>query len=277
MNALRILGLALVAWLFGASAVAAEPLHELVTALERFRGLGDPAVSAYAVELRIPSEEDEVAPLTETWEAPARMALRARHTSTPVAIVRGLALFLEPLYVTRTSIFSLDFEEALGPFQKELGLTAENRDSGRWITLDVPEVLPADFPEELADLRRLVCRVDDRGRLVELSLTIRSGAVEERMKLFAVWGQDQPQPRRVEWALPGGEVVEIETTFRPDAGRVVPASRLVKFPSRYDPGEREEIFVEYGEYDFAPAIAPDFWTERGTFRFDENGLVDDSN
>ena len=70
-------------------------------------------------------------------------------------------------------------------------------------------------------------------------------------------------------------LVEIRTEFREQEGRSVPASRLVLFPSRYDPGEREEILVRYGVYAVNVEIPSGVLEDPGSFRYDADGLVTD--
>ena len=83
------------------------------------------------------------------------------------------------------------------------------------------------------------------------------------------------QPERAVWTLPNGDRVEIRTEFRRQGERTVPASRLVVFPSRYDPGEREEILVHYGTYAFDAEIPAELLTAPDSFRYDADGLVSD--
>ena len=81
------------------------------------------------------------------------------------------------------------------------------------------------------------------------------------------------QPALARWTLPAGDQVVVKTAFRREGKRVLPASRWVTFPSRFDPKETEEIHVEYGAYELNAAIADSIWTARGSFRYDENGLA----
>jgi hypothetical protein len=261
----------------GSSASSAAPVDDLVAAIADFRGLGTADVSSYRVELRLPDDGEDVATLVETWASPARLSVRAASPGTPVAVVRGLALFLEPLFVTRTSIFSADLEGSVERLRADLDVTeAPLAEEGtRKITVVLPDPPPDDLPELLRDLARLEGTLDGEGRLAALSVQLRSERETEEMTMRCEWAEGEPQPRRAVWTLPNSDRVEIETTYRSEGGRVVPAMRRVTFPSRYDPGETEEIRVVYGRYDLDPLIEEGEWTAHGTFRYDANGLVDD--
>jgi len=79
-------------------------LEALAASLQRLRGVGSADVSSYRVRVDVEDAEEETAPLLETWRAPADLTVRAWDSSTPTAIVRSLALYLEPLYVARSSL-----------------------------------------------------------------------------------------------------------------------------------------------------------------------------
>ncbi|MEZ5064825.1 MAG: hypothetical protein R3B81_08800 [bacterium] len=266
-----LLGVALAT--VAATGVSADPLDDLVDAIARFRGLGDESVSRYRVEMRVPDETEEVAPLVETWEAPARLGIRAAHASTPAAVVRGLAVFLEPLFVTRSSIYSIDLDSGRDVVRSEGQVSVSETASGlRSIRVVLPEN-SANLPEMLKDLVEVGATLDGERRLVDLTVRLRTNGTPQAMTVHCDWQPRQPQPGHATWVLPNGQEVGIETEFREESGRLVPASRHVTFPSRYDPGDTESIRVEYGTYEIDPEIPEEFWSERGTLRFDTNGLV----
>jgi hypothetical protein len=255
-----------------------DAFDRLIGALERFRGIGDPTVSRFRVELRLPDEEEEAPPLLELWRFPDVLALRAADPKTPRAVVRGLALYLEPLYVARSSFLRADLREASEVVRTVAEIRTEPGPTGETVFVRFPTPADERLPVALRDVRLLSARLDELGRLASLDVDLRAAGVDGgpgRLGLLCTPSKDprDPQPSYVRWTLPDERTVEIRTGFRDEGGRRVPANRDLVFPSRYAPGETEEILVEYGEYDFTSAIDDSVLADPGTFRFDESGLV----
>jgi len=259
----------------GAGAAAADALDDLHAAVMPFRGIGHADVTAYRVPLDLPDEdEDGAVDLLEVWRAPADYGVRAAGRAAP-ALVRSWAIFLEPLYVARASALDADLEAAAARLREVARVEDEaGQDGGRRIRITAPATTGAPLPGLLRDLADLQAGLDARGRLVRLRLELRSGGggAVDTLELACAWDEPAaPQPSRCAWTLPDGGEVRVTTTFRTEKGRRVPAGRQVVFPSRYDPGETEEIRIEYGAYDLDPSADPR--KEPGTFRYDTNGLV----
>jgi hypothetical protein len=259
-----------------ASPAAAEPsetLAALTSALGHFRGVGYDDVRSYRVEVVVPDPSEEPAPLEETWRAPNDLTLRAAGSSTATAIVRSLALYLEPLYVARSSLLDSD----LAQFAQALEAEAEVIESARAAGGRVIHVrLPADpttLPEFLRDLTEFRAELDSAGRLVILDVRLREN--EDELGFQCSYRGAEHQPNLAQWSLPSGDVVRIETEFRDEAGRRLPSTRTVFFPSRFDPGETEEIFVRYGTYALNVEVTDAEVADARAFRYDENGLRTD--
>ncbi len=259
---------------------AADPLDRLVGAISRFRGIGDSSVSSYRVELHLPDEEEESPPLFEMWRAPDDLALQAARPGTPRAIVRSLAFYLEPLYVARSSFLRTDLEGSAQTVRNVASLDVRSDETGDTVTLDFPTPADEGLPGALRDVLRLSARLDDAGRLASLDVDLRGAGTDGgagRLGLLCTPSTDphDPQPEQAVWTLPDGRTVTIRTEFREEDGRRVPGARTIVFPSRYDPGETEEILVVYGVYDFNVEFGRDDFEGSGVFRFDPDGLMEE--
>jgi hypothetical protein len=255
-----------------AASSSADPLNDLTRALAGFRGVGYADVASYRVPIHLPGEDSaSSADLEEIWRAPRDLVLRSRDDGTPGAVVRSLAIYLEPLYVARTAILDLDWNEIAGDV-RTLGTIRSREDSrGKTISVGLPDSSRARLPEALGDVAHLEAGLDARGRLRVLEVELDSGEIVSVSCDYA--SRDALQPADARWTLPSGEIVQVRTKFRRSAGRLLPSERQVVFPSRFDPNETEEILVEYGAYELDPSIPDSIWTARGSFRFDANGLV----
>ncbi|GJM44804.1 MAG: hypothetical protein DHS20C21_16460 [Gemmatimonadota bacterium] len=258
---------------------AADPLDDLVGAVAKFRGVGAAGVNSYVVPLSILDDEEAAAPLLEAWSAPSDLYLTGESPATPTAIVRSWALFLEPMFVARTSLLGMDLAAGAGRI-REVGAvrhTALSANRSR-VEVDLPAELDTALPVMLQDIVRLESELDHAGRLRELSVDLRGegGRVPERIRLTCTYQTEEGSlPELAEWTLPGGDLVRVRTTFRRQGTTRVPAERHITFPSRWDPGETEEIHVGYGAYDFAGGDNSDRFADRHVFRFDANGIVSD--
>ena len=277
----RTAGARLLALVILANAVAGSPargddLDDLRKAVLAFRGVGYAEVSAYRAELRLPDEEEAAVPLRELWRAPAEFGLRAAGKA-PGAVVRSWAIFLDPLYVARTSLLDAELDAGADRLREIARIDAEAAaEGGRLIRVTLPDRPDSLLPGFLRDVGRLEGRVDGRGRLRGFHIEFRATGTRapETIELACTWEDAKaPQPSLCTWSLPDGGEVRVATTFRDEGARRVPAARHVVFPSRYDSGETEEIRIEYGEYDFRPP--PDLFDGPGVFRYDANGLVPD--
>lgn len=250
-----------------------EVLSSLAAALGHFRGVGYDDVHSYRVEVVAPDPSEDSVPLQETWRAPDDLTIRAAGPSTPTAVVRSLALYLEPLYVARSSLLEADFEQYADALEAEADVTLTERPSGeREIHVQLPSD-PETLPEVLKELLEFRAVLDESGRLLVLDLRMREG--EEELGLQCSYHGDEVQPSAAKWSLPSGDIVRIETEFRREAGRLLPSSRVVYFPSRFDPGETEEIYVRYGTYELNASVTDAELADSRTFRYDANGLQAD--
>lgn len=267
--------LVLFAALCAAPAARADVVDELRDAVLPFRGIGHADVLAYRVELTLPEDDEDPVPLRELWRAPADYGLRAAG-SAPAAVVRSWAIFLEPLYVARASLLDGDLERGAARLREVAKAESRAEPSGRTLRLELPAEPDPALPDLLRDVLRLDATLDAKGRLTGFRLQLRGapGRAGETLRLECTWADPRaPQPTLCTWTLPDGGTVTVTTTFRDESGRRVPGSRQVIFPSRYDPGETEEIRIDYGPYELNPPGDP--LAAKGTFRFDENGLATD--
>jgi hypothetical protein len=259
--------------LSAADASLGDALSDLAHAVEKFRGIGHEGITSYRVDLRIPDEgEEESIPLEEIWQSPRDLVLRAATPETPTAMVRSLALYLEPLYVARTSLLDADLGAHVEHLRENTVVEAETTATGTRIVLQFPDDPEATL-ETFRDVARLAAEIDGQGRMRRLELALREEEDPLTLECEFDPAHERPQPDLAVWTLPSREQVQIRTMFRDEGGRSLPASRYVVFPSRYDPGEREEILVHYGAYVINAEIPADLLTDPGSFRYDVNGLV----
>ncbi len=252
----------------------ADPVDELAAALDRVRGLGRSSVSSYRVPLTLPDDESaHGVALEECWRAPSTLVIRARDASAPGAVVRSLALYLEPLYVARTAILDLEWTSIGENVRAVASMSAEARKGGRAITVDLPEGEPSDLPPSLQDVDRIEAALDGSGRLLGLEVLLRDDQGTVRVECDYDARGSATQPVEARWTLPSGDEVVVRTKYRREGGVVVPSVRQVTFPSRFDPKETEEILVEYGAYELNAGVSDSLATSRGSFRYDANGLV----
>lgn len=252
---------------------AADGLDELARAVSRFRGVGYADITSYRALVRLPDDpEGEAVTLREIWRAPADLALRAAEPGTPTAIVRGMAIYLEPLYVARASLLGADLEANL-EHMRQTCRVERRAEKPATIEVEFPAAPDEALSRELRDLSRLTAGIDRQGRLERLELWTRDG---ERVLMECTYESGDhpyPQPSRVDWSLPNGERVEIRTSYRAERGRILPARRDVVFPSRYDPGQTEELRVSYDEWELGVDLPDGVFEAPDSFRYDENGLV----
>jgi hypothetical protein len=285
----RGVGMLLLALLSGlcpadSGAGADRSLDRLIDAVARLRGVGYPEVGSYRVELTLPDEPDEdTISLREIWRSPGDLALRAARPETPPAMVRSLALYLEPLYVARSSFLAVDLDTFRARIERSghVSTSEATPGEGERIAIRLPEGADSARSDLESDLSGIDAELDRKGRLRTLTLHLREGAPDggpARMHLACDYAGAPlaPQPGYATWELPSGDTVEIRTEFREEGEVRVPASRHVLFPSRYDPGEMEEIHVRYGRYELDVVFPEDAFRGPGTFRFDAFGLVPDS-
>jgi hypothetical protein len=254
---------------------APDALDVLAQAVAGFRGLGHPDVVAYRVPLSLPDEEDdEPVALEELWRADGDLVIRAADPRTPGALVRSLALYLEPLYVARSALIDLDLAAAVTRLRETATITVAEVDAGTQIEVRLAAGPDPELPEYFRDVTGLAARLDGAGRLVMFRLDLRGEA--EPLRLSCRYGDASSascQPTVASWTLPSGEPVEIRNTFRDVDGRALPAVREIVFPSRYDPAETERIEVRYGAYELNGPLAEELFAGPGAFRYDLNGLV----
>jgi hypothetical protein len=270
------IGRALAALAAGAAAAAGGParadgLDRLADAVARLRGVGYPDVASYRVTLLLPEDEDEeTVPLQELWRAPAKLALRPAEPGTSRAVVRGLAIYLEPLFVARASFLASDLAGAADALRERCGIAED--EGGAAIRVTFPAAADEAIPEELRDLAWLEAALDEAGRVRRLALATREGD-EVELRCEYPGGSRAPQPRAVHWALPNDEHVEIATEYEADGDRVLPSRRTVTFPSRYDPGSTEQIVVAYRDWRLNAPVSDEDLRASDAFRYDANGLV----
>lgn len=260
------------------TASRADALDDLRAALASFRGVGYADVGSYRASFRLPDEEaKEAVALEEMWRAPGDFAVRAAKKAAP-AVVRSYAIFLEPLYVARSSILDADLDRGMSRVRAIGKLTTSSGNAGaRAIRVSLPSPPDSTLPGFLRDVSRIDAVLDAQGRLSRLRLELppaRGRRVADSLVVVCEWKDARAkQPTRCTWRLPDGGEVRVATTFRNEGGRRVPGIRHVVFPSRYDPGESEEIRIEYGKYRWdAPA---ELFRAAGTFRYGAEGLVSD--
>jgi len=272
--------LALLALGVTAGGANADAIDELADAVARFRGIGARSVDAYVVPLELPDEDAEDAtPLLEAWRAPAELVLAGGDPAVPRAVVRSWALFLEPMFVARTSLLGMDLDAGA----ERLRATAElahgpAADGGTLIELGLGAASDPALPDMLQDVARLAAELDAAGRVRSLEVALRSQTrgVTDRIALTCTYdAADGDLPGLAEWTLPDGQLVRVSTSFRTQAGIRVPHERDITFPSRWDPGETEEIHVRYGEYAFGRGTVDERLHGTEPFRYDANGLVGD--
>jgi hypothetical protein len=255
------------------AAPSSDGLEELARAVARFRGVGHEDVSSYRVLVRLPDDpEGEASPLLEMWRAPSDLAVQAAEPGVPRAVVRGLAMYLEPLYVARASLLGTDLEASVRRLRETCTVSSVAEGAQARVKIAFPAAPDPELPVELADLARLDALLDGDARLVTLQLETREG---DRIGLTCEYGGKAflTQPSRARWTLPNDEFVEIRTAFRSRAGRMLPESRSISFPSRYAPGETEEIRVRYEKWELDAALDDASFTSPGAFRYDADGLV----
>ncbi len=261
-----------------ATIAIADPLDDLARSIERFRGIGDPEVLSYRVPVDLPDEEEDAVTLLEWWRSPASLSLAARDPSVPKAVTRGWALYLEPVYVARASLLGIDLAAGAESLRRSSTIESAVTDSGRRVVLELPAKPEADLPRMLRDLDRLEADLDGFGRITRLvvDLAETEASPSETILLTCSYADGaRPLPDEAEWTLPSGDEVTVSTEFREEGGRVVPAARTIRFPSRWDPGETERIHLVYGPYELQ-AGAPREGDAARWFRFDANGLVPDA-
>jgi hypothetical protein len=250
----------------------ADPVDELANALEMFRGLGIEGVQSYRVPIRLPHDESpEQIKLEEVWRHPSELVIRARE-SAPAAVVRSFALYLEPVYVARTAVIELDWK-ALGEDVRfaVVASAAGKHGTERSIVIEMPPD-QQDLPVAVRDVLRIDALLDDKGRLCILDIVLRDEGTIHLECEYDSKGRYH-QPILASWTLPTGEEVEVRTKYRREAGKYVPSTRQVIFPSRFDQKETEEILVEYGEYELNAEIPDQVWTAPGSFRYGADGLL----
>jgi hypothetical protein len=209
-------------------------------------------------------------PLCELWRAPADLALRAADEGASRPVVRGLAIYLEPLFVARASFLGSDLSESADRLRASCDI--HETDGGAGVRVAFPVEPDSTVPEGFRDLAWLEAALDEHDRVTLLALSTRDG---DEVELRCEYAADPraPQPQAVHWLLPNDERVEIATVFVNAGDRVLPARRTVVFPSRYDPGGTEEIVVAYEDWELNAPVGDDDLRAKDAFRYDANGLV----
>jgi hypothetical protein len=251
----------------------ADAIDELADALETFRGLGIEGVESYRVPIRLPQDDSpNQVQLEEIWRRPADLVIRGKDEHAPAAVVRTVALYLEPVYVARTAVVELDWKSMGDEVRSSVVVSAGGKHgSERSILIDMPPDM-SELPATLRDITRIEALLDGKGRLSTLDIVFRKeGTIHLNCEYDSKGKYNQPIV--ASWKLPSGEEVEVRTKYRREAGKNVPSTRQVIFPSRFDPEETEEILVEYGKYQLNPEIPDNIWNAPGSFRYDSNGLV----
>jgi hypothetical protein len=263
---------------FTTAGAAEDCLSQLGRAIGRFRGLGYADVETYRVELRLPDDPDEApVPLEELWRAPDETAVRALDPGTNRAIVRTLALYLEPLFIARTSLLEADWAAYEDRLRAASKITCRTSGKGKTVAvaLDSVGVASSGLPEVFRSLRSFEATIDAFERLLFLEAQFRDEEGLLKLRCSYDAAGKRPQPDLAVWTLPNGDSVEARTTFRAEGQKVLPESRVVTFPSRYDPGETERIEVRYANYRIGVEIPPAEFAAPGVFRYGPEGLVAD--
>ena len=261
--------------LLAASAAGADSLDDLRSAVLAFRGIGLRDVAAYRTTFRLPDDErpGEVR-LEELWRAPSTYAIRSAD-GAPAAVIRSYAIFLEPLYVARASILDADFDAGADRLRAVAHVeSVPGKGGARTVRVTLPAQSDSSLSGFLRDVSWLEGHIRADGKLSGFHAQFRAtqGRAPETLDLVCTWKDAKaPQPSLCTWTLPDGGVVRVSTAFRNERGHRVPSSRHVTFPSRYDPGESEEIRIEYGPY--ATDVPAGLLESPGVFRYDSNGLV----
>jgi hypothetical protein len=252
---------------------AADAIDELAEALETFRGLGIEGVESYRVPIRLPQDDSpNQVQLEEIWRRPSELVIRGKDQHAPAAVVRTVALYLEPVYVARTAVVELDWKSMGDEVRSSVVVSAGGKHgSERSILIEMPPDM-SELPATLRDITRIEALLDAKGRLSTLDIVLRKDGTIHLNCEYDSKGKYN-QPIVASWTLPSGEEVEVRTKYRREGGKNVPSTRQVIFPSRFDPEETEEILVEYGKYELNPEIPDNVWTAPGSFRYDSNGLV----
>ena len=265
----------LIAMLAAANPAAswADPIDELADALNMFRGLGIVGVESYRVAIRLPQDDSpNQVQLEEIWRRPSDLVIRGKDEHAPAAVVRSVALYLEPVYVARTAVVELDWKSMGDEVRSSVVVSAGGRHGAeRSILIEMPPDM-SDLPATLQDISKIEALLDGKGRLSALDIVFRKEGTVHLQCEYDSKGKYN-QPIVASWTLPSGEEVEVRTKYRRESGKNVPSTRQVIFPSRFDPEETEEILVEYGKYELNPEIPDDVWNAPGSFRYDSNGLV----
>jgi hypothetical protein len=271
-------GLLLAATMVAPRPSLADALDDLRASLASFRGVGYADVAAYRAAFRLPDDDaDEAIALEEMWRAPGDFALRAAEPAAP-AVVRSYAIFLEPLYVARTSILDADLDRGLQRLREIGKITTSPSSAGaRSVRVELPDPPDSTLPGFLRDVSRIDALLDLRGRLSRLRLELppaRGRRTADSLVVVCTWDDAKAhQPSKCTWTLPDGSEVRVQTTFRDEGGRRVPGTRHVVCPRRYHPGETESSPTEYGRDPWEGA-APLFHAA-GTFRYGSEGLLTD--
>jgi hypothetical protein len=262
-----------------APSARADAIDELAGAVARFRGIGSDSVDAYVVTMTLPDEQDDPITLLEAWRAPSDLVLAAAEPDVPRAIVRSWAVFLEPMYVARTSLLGIDLDAGAERLRATAHISRQAIASGgARIRITLGAIADPQLPDMLRDVLHLDATLDARGRIDSLTVDLRGQSPDapERIRLACVYDSPQGElPELAEWTLPDGRPVRVSTTFRMEGEHRVPRERHIVFPSRWDPGETEEILVRYGTYEFGRERVAERLEGRESFRYDANGLVGD--
>ncbi|HET9886125.1 MAG TPA: hypothetical protein VFR10_01340, partial [bacterium] len=235
----------------------ADAIDELAEALETFRGLGIEGVESYRVPIRLPQDDSpNQVQLEEIWRRPSDLVIRGKDDRAPAAVVRTVALYLEPVYVARTAVVELDWKSMGDEVRSSVVVSAGGKHgSERSILIEMPPDM-SELPATLRDVTRIEALLDAKGRLSTLDIVLRKdGTIHLKCEYDSKGKYNQPIV--ASWTLPSGDEVEVRTKYRRESGKNVPSTRQVIFPSRFDPEETEEILVEYGKYELNPEIPED--------------------
>jgi hypothetical protein len=187
--------LALALALVAAQPAVADPLESLRAAMAAFRGIGYAEVASYRATFQLPDEDaNEAIPLEEIWRAPGDFAVRAAQPAA-VAVVRSYAIFLEPLYVARSSILDADLDRGMDRLRKVGKVEMLPRDAGsREIRVTLPVPADSTLPGFLRDVSRIDAALDGAGRLTRLRLEFPVTAgrrVADSLEVVCAWDDDR--------------------------------------------------------------------------------------
>jgi len=196
----------LIAMLAAANPAAswADPIDELADALNMFRGLGIVGVESYRVAIRLPQDDSpNQVQLEEIWRRPSDLVIRGKDEHAPAAVVRSVALYLEPVYVARTAVVELDWKSMGDEVRSSVVVSAGGRHGAeRSILIEMPPDM-SDLPATLQDISKIEALLDGKGRLSALDIVFRKEGTVQLQCEYDSKGKYN-QPIVASWTLPSG-------------------------------------------------------------------------